>query len=259
MYDKRRRKENYELTFTLFSIILIIYYFSRSNTHTKTIRSTTTNAVTVAVITSHRAGAFYLPDVVKPFDNVVIFNTAQYHKSLEGHRFDRSVSIESIWDGEYDYDNLVPHKNLKTDVHKTKRYNNVNVVKTEKRKRWWRKQNQDFLKVARNLREKHRSSYYLILEDDNVYNNAMPLDDTLAQVKTLGPIVHMGVGMGALFISDAMLESFIGYMSLRADVMPVDWMVEMFIESLGIKMIHKNAFKHVGGVSTKPDQVPGMF
>ena len=259
MYTNRRRKrDTRDSLIALFTIAVVIYIFSGKNK--KSFRTTSQHPdITVAVITAHRVGAFYLPDVVKPFDNVVIYNTAQRHESLEGHTFDPPVSIESIWDGEYDYENLVPYTNLKTDVHKTKRYNNIKVVKTEKRKRWWRKQNQDFLKVVRNLRENHKSSYYLILEDDNVYNDAMPIKDTLAQVKTLGPIVHMGIGMGAFFISDAMLESFIGYMSLRADVLPVDWMVEMFIDSLGIKMVHKNTFKHVGHVSTKPDQVPGMF
>lgn len=258
MIKWRRRRQIKRFTFTVLVVIIILALLLTRNG--KKLRGNgIPDGVTVSVITSHRENAYYLNDVVSAFkdNNVVIYNTAQYHPSLMQSTFGRNVLVENVWTGQ-EYD-IVPHKGLKTDVHKTRRYRNVNVVKTEKRKHWWQKQNLDFLKVARKLRAVHRSPFYLILEDDNVYNSEMPIVDTLASVKGAGPIVHMGVGMGALFISDAMLESFIGYMALRADILPVDWMVEMFIDSLGLKITHRPSFKHVGAVSTKPDQVAGKY
>ena len=198
--------------------------------------------LTIGILTSHRENAFYLPDVVDSlkFKNLHIFNADNHHTSLRTLK--TTGIVHNIYTGEY-------HKylpfNTNTDAHKTRKYFGVNVVKS--RKKWWRKQNMDFLKMARYLREHDKASYYLLLEDDNIFQG----DNVEMLIDTNEPVVHMGADAGALLMSDAFLESFIGYVSVRTDAQPINWLLELFIDSLGRQMVHKMYFKHVGTVSTK--------
>jgi hypothetical protein len=214
------------------------------------------DSVSIGVISAHRDRAFYLPDVVDAVGgDVVIFNTEipGKHHSLERWQGTVAHHIVSVWNGFYDENKVVPYANLRTDVHKTRRYANVGVVKTDARKRWWRKENLDFLSVARSLRKESPAHYYLILEDDNEYNKVVPISLKLGfWINTTRPMVYLGESTGAILISDPILESFIGYMSLRADVLPVDWMLESFMESLSLPLVHDKCFIHVGKVTSKP-------
>jgi hypothetical protein len=218
---------------------------------------TTTDHAAVGIITAHRAKTFYLPGVVDALGvDVTIFNTMMpgKHHSLERWQGKPAYNVISVWNGLYDEKKVVPYDNLRTDVHKSRKYANVDVVKTEARKQWWMKENLDFLSVTRSLRKEAPAHYYLILEDDNEYNKVVPISQKLSFWMNTGkPLVLLGEGTGALLIADAMLESFIGYMSLRADVLPVDWMIESFMDSLSLPLVHDKCFIHVGKVTTKPD------
>lgn len=236
---------------------IFLWFVSRGGTHSssnlqKTARDN--KLLTVAILTKKRDNAFYLNEVVESlkFSNIHIYDADKDHVDLH-YDFHQFAHIHKIYDGEYI--TYLPFR-VNTDAHKTHRYDGVNVVRSTVRKKWWEHQNMDFLKMVRHLRDHHRSEYYLILEDDNVYRGPPEITEIIDRNE---PIVHMGLGAGALIMSDEFLESFIGYMALRADAQPVDWLLELFISSIGRKMVHRNFFKHVGTISTKPDQRDGMF
>ena len=259
MYRKRRKRENGKVVLGILFLMCFIYIITGSSSNndlpSSNLRQTVKehNKLSVAILTKKRDNAFYLNEVVSAlnYDNVYIFDADKDHTDLY-EIFNQRAHIHKIYDGEYT--TYLPFV-ASTDAHKTHRYDGVNVVRSITRKRWWEHQNMDFLKMARQMRDKHRSDYYLILEDDNVFNKHSLMDI----IDPKEPIVHMGLGAGALLMSDPFLESFIGYMMLRTDAQPVDWLLELFITSLGRKMVHKKLFTHVGSVSTKPDQRDGMF
>lgn len=257
MYVKRRRRENKEMAILLISVIIFIYFFIIPIGATNDNLRQTVNdkkLLSVAILTKKRDNAFYLNDVVSAlkYSNVHVFDADENHVDLI-ENFNQQAFIHKIYSG--DYTTYLPFS-VSTDAHKTHRYDGVNVVRSTIRKRWWEHQNMDFLKMVRHMRDNYRSKFYLILEDDNVYNSGMDLRDIINYNE---PIIHMGLGAGALLMSDEFLEAFIGYMMLRTDAQPVDWLLELFISSIGRKMVHKKLFNHVGSVSTKPDQRNGMF
>ena len=251
---RQQQREKFIMILTLF--VILLFLFKGESKSTGNLRKTAIDrgTLTVAILTKKRDNAFYLNEVVSSlkFSNVHIYDADKDHVDLK-EEFHEQAFIHHIYDGEYT--TYLPFK-VSTDAHKTHRYDGVNVVRSTVRKKWWEHQNMDFLKMIRDLRDNHRSEYYLIMEDDNVYQGP---DELLNIINRNEPIVHMGLGAGALLMSDAFLESFIGYMSLRTDAQPVDWLLEIYISSLGRKMVHRKLFKHVGVVSTKPDQRNGMF
>lgn len=244
-------KKKFELiVFT--SLLFIFWVFSPSSTHK--LRNDNKSKLVVGILTKKRENAFYLNKVVRSlnYQNVHIFDADKDHTDLKT-KFNGRASIHNIYEGEYTH--YLPFA-VSTDAHTTHRYDGVKVVKSEIRKKWWRHQNMDFLKMVRYLRKHHKSDYYLIMEDDNVYEGDKAI---INMIDYNEPVIHMGLGAGAVLMSDEFLESFIGYMSLRVDAQPVDWLMELFITSIGRKMVHNKIFKHVGSVSTKPDQRQGMF
>jgi hypothetical protein len=250
-YNRERNKVRVRIFLVIILLILLCSTFF-GKTGNKNLRYH--QILTVGILTTHRQNAFYLNEVVQSlnYDNVHVFDADIDHVDLYKN-FDQPATIHKIYSGEYT--EYLPFY-VKTDAHKTHRYDGVNVVRSRERISWWRRQNKDFLKMARYLRDNQRSDYYLIMEDDNVYQGS---SDILSTIDKSQPLVHMGLGAGALMMSDAFLESFIGYMMLRTDAQPVDWLLELFMDSIGRKLVHRKMFNHVGSVSTKPDQRPGMF
>lgn len=200
----------------------------------------------------HRKDAFFLREVIAQLrHDVIVYNVEDHHPSL---RAMRGVNVVDLREHGHGFD---PPFRVKTRAHTTRKYANVNVVKTQKRKEWWTNENKDFLAVCRDLRDNHRAYKYLIVEDDNVFRGSTGILPALSETE---PIVHMGLGTGAMMMTDEFLEGFIGFLSLRVNAQPIDWLIELYMDEIGRDLVHDNRFEHVGGrSSTKPDQVDGKF
>lgn len=202
--------------------------------------------LSIAILSRSRHDAFYLNEVVSAlnYNDVHVFNSDENHVDLK-NKFVKQAYIHKIYNGEYS--NYLPFY-VKTDAHTTHRYDKEIGNDLEERLKWWKGQNMDFLKMLRFMRDKHRSKYYLFLEDDNVFNG----NDISEIIMDGEPVVHLGEGAGAILMTDEFTESLIGYLMLRTNALPLDWLIEMFISSIGRKLVHNKVFTHVGNVSTKP-------
>ena len=245
MKRKRKRKRNGKWIAFIISIILFIMILQSSENKSRP-KLRHGEKLVVGILTKRRNNAFYLNDVVSSlhYNNVHIFDADIDHVDLQ-NKFRENAKIHKIYDGEY-Y-RYLPFS-VKTDAHKTHKYDNDIGNDSLERLKWWKGQNMDFIKMLRYLRKHYKSEYYLVLEGDNIFQG----NDLLSLINHKEPIVHMGEGAGAIMMSDAFVESLIGYLMLRTDALPLDWLIEMFIDSIGRKMVHNKVFKHVGSVSTKP-------
>lgn len=250
----RSRTSKYDLRIIFLVAVLFVYWVLTPSYTKENIHGPKSNKLSVGVVVMNRQNAFYLNDAVAALhhDSVVVYNADKNRQYLR-RLFKESALVRHIYK---ENDSFEQPYVVRTDVHKSHKYDKVDVVKTEARKQWWRKENLDFLAMARDLRTNHPAKHYLLIEDDNVFSLDKPIVSVIDESE---PLIHMGLGTGALLFCDEFLESFIGYMSLRYDAMPVDWLLEMFMESIGRRLVHKRLFDHVGNVSTKPDQVEGKF
>jgi hypothetical protein len=139
---------------------------------------------------------------------------------------------------------------------------------TTERTYWRIKQNDDFLHSTRNMLYYYQTQkWFLFLEDDQLY---APLTKGIPE-NTLGKmlqgsslqkreskgqaIVFLAEGMRAqaILMQRQMLESFMGFVGLRFDYFPIDWLIETFLDSIGYVEEKRKTFalfQHMGEVSS---------
>ena len=203
------------------------------------------------ITTGDRNGVLYLNKVVDALINqgnvtdIIVFNTEMSRDHLKEFSkkhlvVDRNKIFRMRSRGE----------DFNSDVKKSNEYK---IAKSDilQRKEWRTKECWDFVNAGKlALRKWPETPYLLFVEDDNVYSK----DKSVIQLyKKYGkpPIMYMGGHSGAIVFHRDVLESFIGYSLLRCDLVPIDWLLDKFIQSIGINVIRVRNFKHVGKSSTK--------
>ena len=134
------------------------------------------------------------------------------------------------------------------------------------RKNWRANQVQDFLYVMhQGLIVFPTTKWFVFIEDDAVFREenadltTMLLNYNPTKLREEGNIsrafvrLNKGQGMVAQLFHREFLLSFIGYCSIRFHLVPVDWLLMLFLESNGLRYETSpvlNVFQHKGGHSS---------
>ena len=236
----------------------------------------TNHSVAFLTVTGHRPkGAFYFGTTLKALQNAHVpasailvnsysgkNNTKLYeHLDKTNHTYvPRIITRQSHQPKpmrpEFDFDFIeMKHKWIKEAA-----------SDTIHRKNWRANQVQDFLYVMhQGLIVFPTTKWFVFIEDDAVFREenadltTMLLNYNPTKLREEGNIsrafvrLNKGQGMVAQLFHREFLLSFIGYCSIRFHLVPVDWLLMLFLESNGLRYETSpvlNVFQHKGGHSS---------
>ena len=145
------------------------------------------------------------------------------------------------------------------------KHDNIKIAATDAphRQKWRINQVQDFLWVMRQgLITFPDTEWFVFIEDDAVFSKkntdltAMLLNYNPPEGSKAFVRLNNQWGMVAQMFHRELLEGFVGYSSTRFHLVPVDWLLNLFLEHMGLKFATAgvlNIFQHKGEQSSFAD------